>query len=105
MRKFSSDYVNEKIPECDCGPQGRCSFEEGLKKCTCENGFDVKDGICIECDCGPNGMCNFENDLKMCNCEPIFLVKDGKCTECDCGPKGKCSFENGLKNAFAKKDL
>lgn len=32
--------------ECDCGPKGKCSFENGLIKCICEEGFIDNDGIC-----------------------------------------------------------
>ncbi|GBN43848.1 hypothetical protein AVEN_73161-1, partial [Araneus ventricosus] len=31
---------------CDCGPNGSCSFEYGVMKCNCEQGFVSTDGKC-----------------------------------------------------------
>ncbi|GIY32203.1 uncharacterized protein CDAR_119661 [Caerostris darwini] len=83
--------------ECDCGEKGACSIVNGLKRCTCQEGYTDGDGICKECDCGEKGTCTFINGLKWCACDKGHTEVDGICKECDCGEKGACSFINGLK--------
>ncbi|GIY32223.1 hypothetical protein CDAR_83231 [Caerostris darwini] len=89
--------------KCDCGEKGTCSIVNGLKRCTCQEGYTDADGICKECDCGEKGTCTFIYGLKWCACEKGHTEVDGICKECDCGEKGTCSFINGLKKVHLRK--
>ncbi|GBN76282.1 hypothetical protein AVEN_134310-1 [Araneus ventricosus] len=85
--------------ECNCGPYGSCSFQNGRKTCSCKS-FQVEiNGVCVEmgttsegatdsaivsstvqeCDCGPRGRCTLESGQKKCVCDQFTSEREGRC--------------------------
>ncbi|GIY11142.1 hemicentin-2 [Caerostris darwini] len=91
------DDVEHICKECNCGENGKCSFDKGEKKCQCDPGFLEEQGECKACDCGSKGQCSFVNSVKTCTCESGYIEDKGICKECVCGTNGQCTFKNGKK--------
>ncbi|CAL1264247.1 unnamed protein product [Larinioides sclopetarius] len=104
--------IQNETKECDCGPKGICSFENGLIMCKCEQGFAEKDGNCAETctndsECFYGGKCDDINGSKFCSCkaglmgDKCQIVLDcvtGKYKECQ-RSGGVCTYNISLEKA------
>ncbi|GIY16941.1 uncharacterized protein CDAR_425031 [Caerostris darwini] len=101
---------------CDCAYNEICSFEKGVKKCECKDGYYFdRNRVCKasleRChddeDCKNGGICVAEGDHKFCQCQPgvvgdkcesIVDCERGKFKDCKDG-KGRCIYDMEKKQS------
>ncbi|KFM78683.1 Tenascin-X, partial [Stegodyphus mimosarum] len=100
------DSNRKRCKECNCGPNGKCSFDNhGEKTCSCDKMYKDFEGECKECDCGEwNTTCTFDSHgTKICYCPDGFAESEGICKECICGGNSTCHFDQlGEKRCTCK---
>ncbi|KFM80774.1 Tenascin-X, partial [Stegodyphus mimosarum] len=97
-KSLAFDNEQKVCRECDCGPNGNCSFWYG-KKCKCDEGYSEFRGTCKPCRC-KGGVCSFSTEgQRICSCDYRSMEVNEECLECDCG-RGLCSYNGTQKICF-----
>ncbi|XP_035218224.1 tenascin-like [Stegodyphus dumicola] len=98
-KALAFDNKQKICRECDCGPNGDCSYWYG-KKCKCHEGYAEFEGTCKPCRC-KGGVCSFSTEgQRLCRCHYGDREVNEECLECDCGRGGFCSYNGTQKICF-----
>ncbi|GIY98133.1 EGF-like domain-containing protein [Caerostris extrusa] len=104
-----------KCEDCACGENEDCSFQSGVKTCSCKTGYAKDGGICKktceeDAECENGGTCGGKDGKKFCQCrsgvvgdtcKTVVVCKSGIYKDCK-DDAGTCSFDLDTNAAVCK---